>query len=205
MISWFVLEHLYRLLACVVVGANAVGEVDMAMAGRMALSRRVMFIVQPSSRIFTRQSLFWGSRHPLMMVVPLRVTSQPYQWKNTSHPASHRAATERRLLVRPGRWWARRALRGSAWRRRLTVLVDVILAPLGWMMVILTSVVIALLVGAWRVSRDTEAAVLMSAVASIFVGLVQPDERLIELVNFELTSTFNFVLAGSTRQVGGLG
>ena len=54
-------------------------------------------------------------------------------------------------------------------------------------------------------SSDTEAAVSMSAVASKFLGLVQPDERLIALANFELTSTFNFVSACSTCQMGGLG
>ncbi len=86
----------------------------------------------------------------------------------------------------------------------MKVLVDVILAPLGWMRVILASVVIAILAGAWGVSINMEAALSMSAVASNFVGLVQPDERLIALVNFKLTSTFNFVSAGLTRQVGGL-
>ena len=85
------------------------------------------------------------------------------------------------------------------------MLADVILAPLGWMMVILTSVVIVLLAGAWGVSSDTEAVVSMSAVASRFEGLVQPDEMLIALANCELTSTFDFVSAGSTCQVGGLG
>ncbi len=85
------------------------------------------------------------------------------------------------------------------------MLVDVILALLGWMTVILTSVVIVLLAGAWRVSSDMEAAVSMSAVASKFLGLVQLDERLIALANVELTSTFNFVSTGLTRQVGGLG
>ena len=84
------------------------------------------------------------------------------------------------------------------------MLFDVILAPLGWMMVILTSVVIALLASAWGVSRNTVAAMSMSAVASRFEGLVQPDEIYIALANCELTSTFNFVSAGSTCQVGGL-
>ena len=50
-----------------------------------------------------------------------------------------------------------------------------------------------------------EAAVLMSAVASRFEGLEQSDEILIALANCEFTSTFNFVSAGSTCQVGGLG
>ena len=85
------------------------------------------------------------------------------------------------------------------------MLVDVILAPLGWMTVILTSVVIALLAGAWGVSSDTEAAVSMSVVVSRFEGLEQSDEILIVLANCEFTSTFNFVSAGLTCQVGGLG
>ena len=61
------------------------------------------------------------------------------------------------------------------------------------MTVILTLVVIALLAGAWGVSSNTEAAVSMSAVASRFEGLVQPDEMLIALANCELTSTFNWL------------
>ncbi len=85
------------------------------------------------------------------------------------------------------------------------MLVDVILAPLGWMTVIWTSVVIASLARALGVSSDTEAIVWMSAVASKFVGFVQPDERLIALANCELTATVNFVSAGLTYQVGGLG
>jgi hypothetical protein len=85
------------------------------------------------------------------------------------------------------------------------VLVDFILALLGWMTVIWTSVVIALLARALGGSSNTEAVVSMSAVASKFVGLVQPDEKLIALANCELTTTVNFVFAGLTHQVGGLG
>ena len=84
-------------------------------------------------------------------------------------------------------------------------MVDVILAPPTWMTVILTSMVIGLLARAWGVSSNTEAVVSMSAVVSRCEGLVQPDEILIALVNCELTSTFNFVSAGSTCQVGDLG
>ncbi len=85
------------------------------------------------------------------------------------------------------------------------MLVNVILAPLGWMTVILTSVVIALLAGIWGVSSNTEAAMSMSAAVSRFEGLVQPDEMLIALANCELTSAFNLISAGSICQVGGLG
>ena len=72
---------------------------------------------------------------------------------------------------------------------------DVILAPLGWMTVIWTSVAIALLAGALRVSSNTEAVASMRAGASKFVGLVQPDVRLRALANCELTATANFVSA----------
>ncbi len=51
-------------------------------------------------------------------------------------------------------------------------MVDVILAPLGWMTVILTSVMIALLARPWGVSSDTEAAVSMSVVVSKLGGLL---------------------------------
>ena len=39
------------------IGANDVGGVDRAMAGCLALLRGVMFVVQPSSTIFMRQSV----------------------------------------------------------------------------------------------------------------------------------------------------
>ena len=45
----------------------------------------------------------------------------------------------------------------------------------------------------------------MRAVAPKFVGLVQPEVRLIVLAYCELTATANFVSAGATRQIGGLG
>jgi hypothetical protein len=66
-------------------------------------------------------------------------------------------------------------------------------------------VVSALLAGALGVNSNTEAAVSMRAVAPKFVGLVQPDVRLIVLAYCELTATANFVSAGATRQIGGLG
>jgi hypothetical protein len=187
-----------------VVGENAVDGVERAMAGHLALLQRVTFVVQPPLTIFTRQSLFLGSRHPLRMVVPSRVTLHPCWWKKTSHPVLQRTATKRRLLMKLGRWWASRALGGSAWSRRLMAWVEVILASLGWRTVIWTLVVIALLAGALVVSSKTEATVSMRAVASKLVGLVQLDVRLIELTSCELTTTANFDSAGMTCQVGGL-
>ena len=41
------------------VGANAVGGVDRVMMGHLALSWKVMLVVQPLPTIFTRQSLFF--------------------------------------------------------------------------------------------------------------------------------------------------
>ena len=53
--------------------------------------------------------------------------------------------------------------------------MDVILAPLGWRTVICTLVFVVLVAGAFLVSSVTEAALLMKAVDSKSVGLVQPD------------------------------
>ncbi len=76
----------------------------------LGTSWMVSLVVQPSSTIMTCQRQFLGSRHPCKMVFPLKVTLQPVLWKNTLQPASHRTATERRLLTRPGSQCARRAL-----------------------------------------------------------------------------------------------
>ena len=77
--------------------------------------------------------------------------------------------------MRPGSRWARRALAGNFVSRRSTAWVDVILALLGWRMVICMLMFVVLLAGAFLVSSVTEAAVLMKAVDSKSVGLVQPD------------------------------
>ncbi len=77
--------------------------------------------------------------------------------------------------MRPGSRWARRASAGNFVSRRSTAWVDVILALLGWRMVICMLMFVVLLAGAFLVSSVTEAAVLMKAVDSKSVGLVQPD------------------------------
>ena len=77
--------------------------------------------------------------------------------------------------MRPGSWRARHASAGNFVSRRSTAWVDVILAPLGWRTVICTLVFVVLLAGAFLMSSMTEAAVLMKAVDSKAVGLVQPD------------------------------
>ena len=166
---------LVSLLGVVVAIEMPVGVVVRGIGGRVALSQMVSFVVQLSSTILTCHSQFFGSRHPLRMVSPLRVTSQPCLWKKTSHPALQRMVTKRRLLMRPGSWWVRRALVGNFVSRRSTAWLDVILATLGWRTVICTLMFIVLLTGAFLVSSMTEAAVLTKAVDSKSVGLVQPD------------------------------
>ena len=64
---------------------------------------------------------------------------------------------------------------GNFLSRRSTAWVDVILASLGWRTVICTLVIIVLLVGASLVSSVTEAVVLVKAMDSKSVGLVQLD------------------------------
>ncbi len=104
------LEHLQRLFAKVVLDLEGtigmllarcpVGVAERGMMG-LVMSRMVSLVVQPSSTIMTRQRQFLVSCHPRKMDFPSRVTLQPVLWKNTSHPASHRMATERRFLTRP--------------------------------------------------------------------------------------------------------
>ncbi len=96
-----------------------VGVVERGMTG-LETSRMVSLVVQPSSAIMTRQRQYLGSRHPRKMVFPSRVTSQHVLWKNTLHPASHRMATDKRLLTRLGSQCARHALGGRLLRSRLT-------------------------------------------------------------------------------------
>jgi hypothetical protein len=152
-----------------------VGVVVRGIGGCVALSRMVSFVVQPLSTILTCHMQFFGSCHPLRMVSPLRVTSEPCLWKKTSHLASQRTGTKRRLLIRLGSRWARRTSAINFVSRRSTAWVDVILAPLGWRTVICTLVFVVLVAGAFLVSSVTEAALLMKAVDSKSVGLVQPD------------------------------
>jgi hypothetical protein len=71
----------------------------------------------------TRQSQLVGSLHPLKTVSPWLINSHQVGWKNTLQPASHSAATERRLFVSPGSWCASRACGGSHGRSRSNTLV----------------------------------------------------------------------------------
>ncbi len=86
-------------------------------------STTLMSVVQLSLMIQTRQRQCWGLRHPRRMISPFNVTSQPVALKNTLQLASHRTATDRRLLVRPGRLWAIQAFGGNLRRRRSTTWV----------------------------------------------------------------------------------
>ena len=153
--------------------AIPVGVVVSGMGGCKASSRMVRFVFHPSSTSLTRQSLFFGSRHPRRMVSPLWMTLHPCLWKKTLQLASQRIATEWRLLTRPGSRWARRALSGSFVRRRFTACVDVILALLGWRTVICTLLFVVLRAGTVGVSSGTEAVVSMNAVDVKSEGLAQ--------------------------------
>ncbi len=208
------LEHSSRLFACAAVTllvvdaaiAIPVGVVVSGMGGRKALLRMVRFVFHPSSTSLTRQSLFFESRHPQMMVYPLWMTLHPCLWKKTFQPVSQRTATERRLLTRPGSRWARRASSRSFVRRRFTACVDIILAPLGWRMVICILLFVVLPAGALGVSSVTEAAVSMNTVEDKSVGLAQPEWYLIEFANIVLLTTSVLInSAGAPCQTGGVG
>ena len=83
------------------------------MVGHLALSRRVTFVVQPSSTIFTCQSLFLGSRHPLSDFTAVSV--EEYLTPGvTKDDYQEEVVDEAGATV--GSW----ALGGSARRRRST-------------------------------------------------------------------------------------
>jgi hypothetical protein len=138
------------------------------------LSLIFKLVVQQSSTMQMCQRQCLGSRHPRRMTLPSKVTSQLVALKNTLQPALQRTATDRRLLVRPGRLWAMRAFDGSLLSRRSTVWVVLIMSPPGWMTV-MDSRLVAGEVHVDGVTRDLEAAVLIKAVEDKLGGLVQPE------------------------------
>ncbi len=81
--------------------------------------------------------------------------------------------------------------------------VDLILDPLGWRTVILTSVLVKLFAGALVVSSKMDAAVSIKAVFSRCGGLAQLNSRLIELVNFWSTTATDMDSTGAHHQVVG--
>ncbi len=108
--------------------------------------------------------------------MPSNVTLQPVQWKNTSHPASTEAATERRLFTRPGRQCPSHASGGRLWKRRSTACVVVMQSPPGWMTVMLTWGLVVAVAGACGVRSVHNAAMSIRAILFRLVGLVQPTE-----------------------------
>jgi hypothetical protein len=107
------------------------------------------------------------------MIPPFNMNSHPLALKNTLQPAFHRTAMDRRLLVRPGRLWAIKALGGNLCRRRSTAWVVHILLLPGWMTVIVLELV-AMDVFIEGVLRCLEAAVLINAMEDRSGGFTQP-------------------------------
>jgi hypothetical protein len=166
-------------------------------------------VVHPPSTILTCHNLFLGSHHPRRMTAPLNVTSQPVQWKNTSHSASTKVATERRLFMRPGRQCPCCASGGRLWRKRLAACVVVMQCPPGWMMVMLPWGLAVAFAGACGVRSMHDTAMSIKAVSLRLVGLAQPTESLLTwfakfLHSTTSTSAVNSP-AGLHCQVGGGG
>ena len=118
------------------------------------------------------------SCQPLMIVSPLKFISQVLLWNQTSHPASQRTDTERRLFIMPGARWDSQAAFGSFESRSSNVLVVNILAPEGWRIVLVGSCGQFLLAGAPSESRDTFAAESTKAVKFRLEGFLQPGWRI---------------------------
>ena len=114
------------------------------------------------------------SRHPRIMVSPLKVMSHPVGWKNNSHPASTKTGTDRRLFMIPGTRCACLDLVGSFFSNRLTVFVATIVTPAGCKIVLVGSCRFASVAGASAVSSNMFAAVSTRAVKSFLNGLAQP-------------------------------
>ena len=77
-----------------------------------------------------QRSLHW-SRHPLSTISQLNSTVTPCSKKSTLQPELHSVLTGRRLFVIPGHLWDVRAVGGSLSRRRSSVSVVFMVAPLG--------------------------------------------------------------------------
>ncbi len=165
--SWYVLLHSYRQFASTTGGMAGVSPL-------VSLSLILRSVIQLLLMILTRHSQFWGSLHPWRITSLLRVTSQPVLWKYTLQPALHRTVTERRLLTRPGRQWAMRALGGSFCNSRsIACVVRMVVSP-GWIMLMPRSVWVFGEAGALDVRSVSVAAVSMNAVCSRSYGLAQP-------------------------------
>jgi hypothetical protein len=104
---------------------------------------------------------------------PIEGDFAPSAMKETLHPASTSAATEKRLLTKPERWYPRHTSRGRFQRRRSMVCVVVILLPPGWIMVIWMSTLVMAAAGAVFVRRVHEAIMSIRAVSSKLGGLAQ--------------------------------
>jgi hypothetical protein len=87
---------------------------------------------------FDAPQLVLGVTPPLEDDHAIKLTLQPVQWKNTLHPGSTKAATERRLFTRSGMQCPSCASGGRLQRRRLTACVVVMQSPPGWMTVMLS-------------------------------------------------------------------
>ena len=108
------------------------------------------------------------------MVLPLKVMLHPVRWNNTSHPASTKTGTDRRLFMIPGTWCAFLTLVGSFWSNKLTVFVVIIVAPAGCKIFLVGRCRFASVAGDSAVSSDMFAAVSTRAVESFLNGLAQP-------------------------------
>ena len=85
----------------------------------------------PSEVIGTLRRLLRWSRHPLSTISPLNSTVTPCFKKSTLQPALQSVLTAGRLFVIPGYLWAVCAVDGSLSRRRSSVSVFFMVAPLG--------------------------------------------------------------------------
>ena len=144
------------------------------------------------------------SRQPLMIVSPLKSISQVLLWNQTSHAASQRTDTERRLFIMPGARWASRAAFGSFGSRSSKVFVVNIRAPEGWMIVLVGSCGQFSLAGAPSTSRETFSAESTKAVKFRLVGFWQPGWRIdfFGMILLILGSmTLSSILAGLTRHL----
>ena len=119
------------------------------------------------------QSCVW-SLHPQRMISPLFVISHPVLWKNDSHPASAKTATESKLCVISGVWCAVHAWRSNLFGYNNMFSVVAILVPFGCMTCFLGVWSGSVAAGVLVSTSNIFATVSPDAVVCKCVGLVQP-------------------------------
>ena len=153
----------------------------------------------PSEAIGTLQRSLRWSHHPWSTISPLNSTFTPCSKKSILQTALHSVLTARRLFVIPGHLWAICAVGGSLSRRRSSVSVVFMVAPLGMDRYFAISLSLARLALALFLRSVMDAAESIRDLSFMFTGLVQPEDIVLISLLIKLASMVLFSSAGPPR------